>query len=636
MTGQFWRAAAGVTMGLALGGLAACQTGGPAGWAAAGQGGAAPGANLDQGWGPTQRALWYGTSQGSRLLPLAWFEALERPDGGGRFLDDGYFSKFHYLPIQLDPNGHRLPPGFVVDETPDAKLTRTALRWTRNQGDRAPWVGMNCSACHTAQMTYRNPATQAVTTLRIEGGPTGADFQGFISELNAALNRTLDQPDRFDRFAKAVLGSAYPADRDRLKTQLAALVARQNETAKQNQLPDGYHYGYGRLDAIGNIYNKVAIAASTTPSPSPPNAPVSYPFLWNVPQHDKVQWDGIAPNDNQALLPLLRNGGEVIGVFADIALSPPDLLGFPARYKSSVSATGLMTLEATLHSLKPPRWPDAVFGAPDKALVNDGLRTYAKSCQGCHALLPGGIGDLRSQIKAHMAPLTGPEAAGTDIWMACNAFTRRGAAGVLTGTRYSLEGQLQPEAFVSDMLLVTVVGALKGQDREVIHGLNKDLLDKLVHNQLGQAHVNSSFLASFGEALPPPPPSDPAQIPTYCTTTKSRLLAYKGRPLYGVWATAPYLHNGSVRTLWDLMLPPAARPTRFWTGSQAFDPERLGFTDVMAGERDIAFSVNDAAGQPILGNSNLGHDYGNAQMSDHDRWAIIAYIKAGLPGKPLP
>jgi mono/diheme cytochrome c family protein len=627
---RIWRAAGAVMMaGLALDGLAASGR--------AGAQTAQP--DLDQGWGVAEKQVWYGTSQGSRLIPYAWLAALEAPDGQHAFLDEAYFSRFHYLPARLDAHGRKLPPGFVTDTTPPERLTRTNLQWKAGQGPQEPWVGMNCSACHTAQITYRDPKTQAATTVPVEGGPTGADFQGFISELNSALNLTLappaSEPDRFDKFAVAVLGGDDSANnRALLKTALTALVARQNETAAQNRLPDGYHYGFGRLDAIGNIYNKVVIAASTAPTPAAPNAPVSYPFLWNVPQHDFVQWDGIAPNDNQALLPLLRNGGEVIGVFADIQLSGPDLLGFSSRYKSSVNAPGLMALEATLHTLKPPKWPDA-FGAPDKAQVNQGQKLYAKNCQSCHNLLPGGIDDLNSQITAQMSSLGGAKPIGTDIWMACNAFTRRADPAVLTGTRYSLNDKLKQPAFVSDMLLVTVVGALLGQDAEVIQGLNQDLLDKLTHNKLGQAHVNPSFLAGLFSPAPPPPPADPAQLPTYCTTAKSRLLAYKGRPLYGVWATSPYLHNGSVRTLWELLEPPAKRATHFWTGSREFDPDWVGFKDQPADANDIEFNVFDKQGQPIPGNSNAGHDYGNAQFSDPDRAAIIAYIKAGLPAKPV-
>ena len=63
---------------------------------------------------------------------------------------------------------------------------------------------------------------------------------------------------------------------------------------------------------------------------------------------------------------------------------------------------------------------------------------------------------------------------------------------------------------------------------------------------------------------------------------KSRL-AYKGRPLTGIWATAPYLHNGSVPTLYDLLLPPDSRPRSFKLGTREFDPDKVGFvTDATA------------------------------------------------------
>ena len=54
-------------------------------------------------------------------------------------------------------------------------------------------------------------------------------------------------------------------------------------------------------------------------------------------------------------------------------------------------------------------------------------------------------------------------------------------------------------------------------------------------------------------------------------------LVYKGRPLQGIWATAPYLHNGSVPSLYTLLLPPAERPKTFCVGSRVFDPKEVGF-----------------------------------------------------------
>ena len=220
--------------------------------------------------------------------------------------------------------------------------------------------------------------------------------------------------------------------------------------------------------------------------------------------------------------------------------------------------------------------------------------------------------------------------------MACNAFARTADSGVLRGTFDGTLTGVKQTANVSDMLLVTVAGALLYEGDQVIAGLNADILAKLAAHKLGGSY---QLLKPRGLLLPAAsaaPPTDPAKLQDYCTRTTNSLLAYKGRPLYGVWATAPYLHNGSVATLWDLMLPPSQRPTDFWTGSREFNPKEVGLVTDPGGDNSFHFTVNDAAGHEIPGNSNRGHDYNNVGLSDHDRWAIIAYIKAGLPNDPLP
>ena len=55
------------------------------------------------------------------------------------------------------------------------------------------------------------------------------------------------------------------------------------------------------------------------------------------------------------------------------------------------------------------------------------------------------------------------------------------------------------------------------------------------------------------------------------------LESMKAGPLLGIWATGPFLHNGSVPTVYDLLSPPEERPRVFWVGSREIDPEKLGF-----------------------------------------------------------
>ena len=103
---------------------------------------------------------------------------------------------------------------------------------------------------------------------------------------------------------------------------------------------------------------------------------------------------------------------------------------------------------------------------------------------------------------------------------------------------------------------------------------------------------------------------------------------YKARPLNGIWATAPYLHNGSVPNLDALLQPAAQRPKSFSIGVRTFDPVRVGYlTDVPGFPK---FNVNDPNGNPIAGNSNAGHEgdqYGTS-LSPDQRRQLIEYLKS--------
>jgi hypothetical protein len=105
---------------------------------------------------------------------------------------------------------------------------------------------------------------------------------------------------------------------------------------------------------------------------------------------------------------------------------------------------------------------------------------------------------------------------------------------------------------------------------------------------------------------------------------------YKARPLNGIWAVAPFLHNGSVPNLYLLLSPQTERPDQFWLGSKQFDPVNVGYST----ERIDGGFVYDVRRE---GNSNAGHEFKNGPrskgiigpaLSPDDRWAIIEYLKS--------
>jgi hypothetical protein len=97
---------------------------------------------------------------------------------------------------------------------------------------------------------------------------------------------------------------------------------------------------------------------------------------------------------------------------------------------------------------------------------------------------------------------------------------------------------------------------------------------------------------------------------------------YTATPLDGIWLTGPYLHNGSVPTLADLLEAPANRPTKFWRGYDVFDAAKVGFV-VQGPEAERAGTVYDTT---LPGNANAGHAYG-AQLGAPEKRALLEYLK---------
>ena len=105
-----------------------------------------------------------------------------------------------------------------------------------------------------------------------------------------------------------------------------------------------------------------------------------------------------------------------------------------------------------------------------------------------------------------------------------------------------------------------------------------------------------------------------------------KTFGYANAPLDGAWLRAPYLHNGSVPTMWDLLQPSAKRPKTFWRGNDRYDPRKLGFVDDAAEENGRKFFLFVTS---VRGNSNQGHEgerYGTELAEEH-KWALIEYLK---------
>ena len=298
------------------------------------------------------------------------------------------------------------------------------------------WLGMSCAACHATEIHF------GATAYRIDGAPTHGDVQALMTALVCALKQTLNDPAKFARFAVKVLGDQNTTDNQaELKAQMvASLKARVGYNPAQ-RFP-GYDprqstppppSRYGRLDAVDSIVNEVyyhAVKAADLTSPivgaKLANAPVSYPCLWDTPQHDYVEWLGIAKNGGPLdVNTLSRNVGEVLGVFGDFAIpESPSLLHL--GYPSSVRIVNLTLLEELLKGLWSPQWP-ADFPPIDQTAAAAGpcTKLYQTNCVSCHALI-----DRTDPLRKVTAVI---DSAGTDPQAASNFFTRTGSSGKLNG-----------------------------------------------------------------------------------------------------------------------------------------------------------------------------------------------------------
>ncbi|MDD9935139.1 MAG: di-heme-cytochrome C peroxidase [Myxococcales bacterium] len=561
----------------------------------------------NEGWGPRERALYYYTPQGTMLhkLRYIWLQHLEGTDGPLAAPERLSRFGFLYEPDQFDPNfeGGELNPGnFPIGF---AKHT--------DQVTGEAFLDVTCAACHTGQLDYKG------VSMRVDGGQPMHAFAWtkpgqFVLELLSALNSTYANPMKFDRFAEKVLGTRYPDAKPELREQLAESIAG---FTKEGITTAGLYedHGYGRLDALGRIADTV-FGEIDVRNMKVTDAPVSYPHVWDIWKFDWVQWNGSVAQ------PVGRNVGESLGVKARIKMVDESGNRVPADvlFDSGVLLREQHCIESTLWNLGPPRWPEEILGKIDQDLAMKGKDLYDKRCQGCHgphvyekppqmelapfanALETAPYEPKRYDCKIHeneRQPSPGKPIEwkmcivpvwdiGTDPQVVNNFLEARYDASVLNP---------------ADPLLREISGA------EGLEIVINAVSDKLV-KQLGITKEEFDYM-NWGRE-----------------NELRDMRGYKARPLHGVWATPPFLHNGSVRTIYQLLSPQPEREKKMWIGSREFDPVHIGYESE---ELEWAYELDTSN----KGDLNTGHQFTNAggigvigpELEHDERMALIEYIK---------
>jgi cytochrome c5 len=530
---------------------------------------------LDQNWTDKERAYFYFADQGSRLIPYDYFLHLEQAGSERLFRSDSNMKRLGLIPASKSHNN------------PDA----LAIGLARN-GDH---MGPTCAACHTQEITYQNE------TIRIDGGQSFLHLNLLLDELTAALKATLENPEKFNRFQQKVLGEdASEVDKNALKQDLKANYEKRHAHMLRNH--SDVPSGYTRLDAFGAILNKALLATGVEGNRNAPNAPTSIPYIWDTPQHDYVEWNG--SQSNTGVGALARNIGEVIGVFGDIETETVNWLGFiDGGYPSSIQTSELRQLEQVVSTLHSPLWPDS-FPSIDAKLAKQGRDLYKQHCIQCHVDIDRT--DPKRLIQVRMSTVGEIK---TDPLMAENAIYFKGKTGKFEG---------RPRYYVA--------GNPLAKEAPAIHVANNIMVGIVKNNPL-QSYLAKRDAKKLGhpDVTRPPKYVDGKVIEKGQEVSDHALLAYKARPLNGVWSSAPFLHNGSVPNLYQLLLPAKDRVKHFHLGSWEFDPKHVGYVNV-ATENDFVFDTT------LPGNSNVGHEYGTGAygkpaLTEDERWALVEYLK---------
>jgi len=644
---------------------------------------------LDQNWRTEDRHWFHHVSQGTATFPVpyTWFMALEQPylsiTKPGLLSDSAYLERFGFIPstksvntdaAQLQAAGYtstsdakiEAAPASVIaglKPTPADNLDGLPVGFARLSGAINPVtgvsepdkIGLTCAACHTGSISYKG------TSIRFDGGPAMVDLRKLEQIVGLSLLYT-KLPTRFSRFAERVLGpNAGDAEREKLKKGLDAALDFALKTKEQSYQEAikakgqvATYEGFGRLDALNRIGNEVFYLdmarsglSDFADNQEAINAPVSFPPIWTVP------WFSWAQYDASISQPLVRNAGEALGVSAAINLSPDTVR--EDQYRSSIAIENLDRIEKMLRgpgpfaSSKPafsgltsPKWPGKLFaGDPawtiDPARVARGRKLYAEICVECH------LGPVNDPVFDETYP-------DKSFWKAGNGhWNSNGPVFNLVEKPVDDMGTDPAQSNILRFRTVKVPGFLGLDPAKDLKGCRgvapssttempyatalMDVVQQASEKWMDDHHLSEADRKALLEDRPNCP--NPAKEPIY-----------RARPLNGVWATAPYLHNGSVPSLFWMLTPAANRPTSFCQGARDYDPRDVGFRVPLGGEHacstgETLFATTDENGKPINGNSVMGHSFEGPHIANYnypkgvigrgftvdERYDLIEYLK---------
>lgn len=587
---------------------------------------------LDQGWSEDQRHRYHHATQGSFTFPVPyeWFVELEQPvrkdnivtsliGAENKLSDADYLAKYGFISSKVsteNPDG--LPVGFA--ETKNVT--------DPDNGQKFNAIGLTCAACHTGQLTYKG------TNVRIDGAPAVTDLTTFGLALVETLTETYVDPLRHTRFRENVIKRNMANDPNTTRAEQEAIFKATYKAVMKDIIKQGEETlktasksvteGFTRLDALNRIGNTV-FGDYNSDNIVPTDAPVNYPHIWSTSWFNWVQYDA------SIMGPMIRNAGEALGVGAPVELKDtPHQFASTVAFKDQFEMEGLLAGKThpqttkSFNGLKAPKWPEDVLGEIDMAKAAKGEALYDQHCASCHrpAITKDAFWSDKywKQIKGqgeryYQVVVVPTSVIGTDPSQAEVLPTR---TVDLTGMGDGISGNVCAQA--DGKWIDVPVSAKKDESFAFALGLTVQRTSEYFYKA---NNISKEMQEKMEWGRP-----NCLQAPK----------AYKARPLNGIWATAPFLHNASVANLYEMLVPASMRKTTLYLGYQEFDPEKVGYISALEDGLTNTTGLTKvivAGPKAKKGNFNTGHEFSDNKgpgvigplLSDDDRWALVEYLK---------
>lgn len=593
-----------------------------------------------------QRRRYYYQDEGIQYFPIDILASLSRAksgDGGAGpkvglykelFLEKPErFGLFRVPAIRDD-----LPVGLTLSE------------------DRYPIAGINCVTCHTGLV--RNAAGKF---LIVDGAPSLFAVNRFIGEMAISAFVTATSISEFDEFyarytertdrrmaaegARGVEVAPFlretpdtqvdegklkesnanvdqlameeaPATDPRVRAEAEKLVAGKASIADPKNVrltklqmrlylleralrfqtlggyaPEGGDSDMGRANPWGGAKNYLADRwlGDNSKWQLDPGGPISTPYIWGFDRIEHVFWAGVTNSLVE------RDYAQGIALLSEFDTTCTSL-------RTTVSIRKLHEVRRSAASLTAPAWPAEFLGPIDGARAARGKTHYDQRCRGCHdheGPPPPGCAE-RAPLDANGQPV--PVGQGLFRQLFCEV-----------GTDSAYVRSLMEKSPKKRAVCGGPVSPGPGD-------LMTDFLGPVFHDAKSAAYRNEGLDQAKDEAT-----YEGNRRPAWWLSPIANAIVAK--PLRGSWASAPYLHNGSVPTMWDLLSEPSQRPTEFVVGAFDYDVEKLGFRSDPKETLPTFYSRVFVSPNALGGASNGGH-YFSIGMTDDDKHDLIEYLKS--------